>query len=90
MRWALIDFHHPFFRPLIRRIVVFCVVAIWTVVEYFGGSLGWTIFFLAAGDSFSLARFKRHCPGPKPPTRPHSPAMKADPFAGAWFRCEKE
>ncbi|MEP3439594.1 MAG: hypothetical protein ABJN75_22820 [Hoeflea sp.] len=47
MRWALIDFHHPFFRPLIRRIVVFCVVAIWTVVEYFGGSLGWTIFFLA-------------------------------------------
>ena len=47
MRWALIDFRHPFFRPVIRRIVVFCLVAVWTVVEYLGGSVGWTIFFAA-------------------------------------------
>ena len=47
MRWALIDFSHPFFRSLIRRIVVFCVVAGWTVVEFVGGSMGWGIFFAA-------------------------------------------
>ncbi len=47
MRWALIDFRHPFFRPLTRRIVIFCLVAIWTLVEFFGGSTGWVIFFAA-------------------------------------------
>lgn len=47
MRWVLIDFRHPFFRPLTRRIVVFLLVVIWTVVEFFSGSTGWLIFFLA-------------------------------------------
>ncbi|MBC7281970.1 hypothetical protein [Hoeflea sp.] len=47
MRWALVDFSHPFFNSLVRRIVIFCVVAGWTAVEFFGGSQGWTLFFLA-------------------------------------------
>jgi hypothetical protein len=47
MRWVLIDFRHPFFRPMTRRVVVFCLVAIWTVVEFFSGSQGWVIFFAA-------------------------------------------
>ncbi|MCY0094246.1 hypothetical protein [Hoeflea ulvae] len=47
MRWALIDFRHPFFRPMTRRVVIFALVAIWTVVEFFAGSQGWVIFFAA-------------------------------------------
>lgn len=47
MRWVLIDFRHPFFRPLPRRIIVFLLVVIWTVVEFFGGSMPWVVFFAA-------------------------------------------
>lgn len=47
MRWALVDFSHPFFRPMIRRIGIVGLLAVWTVVEYIGGSQGWTLFFLA-------------------------------------------
>jgi phage-related holin len=47
MRLVLIDFRQPFFRPITRRIVIFALVAIWTVVEFFVGSLGWVIFFAA-------------------------------------------
>lgn len=47
MRWALIDFRHPFFRPMARRIIVFGLVAAWTVVEFVGGSTAWGIFFAA-------------------------------------------
>ena len=47
MRWALIDFRHPFFRPMARRIVVFGVVAAWTVFEFVGGSVAWGVFFAA-------------------------------------------
>ncbi|MDF1608526.1 hypothetical protein PZ897_10095 [Hoeflea sp. YIM 152468] len=47
MRWVLIDFRHPFFRPLARRIVIFLFVVIWTVIEFFAGSHAWVVFFAA-------------------------------------------
>ena len=47
MRWALVDFGHPFYRPLARRIIIFALVLAWTVVEFFAGSTGWLLFFLA-------------------------------------------
>lgn len=47
MRWALIDFRHPFFRSRVRRIVIFAVVAGWTLVEFLGGSMPWFALFLA-------------------------------------------
>ena len=47
MRWALVDFGHPFYRPLTRRIIIFALVLAWTVVEFFSGSTGWLVFFLA-------------------------------------------
>ncbi|WP_412051571.1 hypothetical protein ACK6D9_10145 [Hoeflea sp. Naph1] len=47
MRMVLIDFRHPFFRPISRRIIVFALVVIWTGVEFFNGSVGWTVFFAA-------------------------------------------
>lgn len=47
MRWALVDFGHPFYRPLARRIIIFALVLVWTGVEFFTGSIGWMVFFLA-------------------------------------------
>ena len=47
MRWALVDFGHPFYRPLARRIIIFALVLIWTGVEFFAGSTGWMLLFLA-------------------------------------------
>ncbi|MCC0034197.1 MAG: hypothetical protein H6887_02880 [Hoeflea sp.] len=47
MRWALVDFGHPFYRPLVRRIIIFVLVVVWTGVEFFAGSTGWMLFFLA-------------------------------------------
>lgn len=47
MRWALIDFGHPFYRPLARRIIIFGLLVIWTGVEFFTGSTGWMLLFLA-------------------------------------------
>ncbi len=47
MRWALVDFAHPFYRPLTRRIIIFVLLLVWTVVEFFSGSSGWMMLFLA-------------------------------------------
>lgn len=47
MRWALVDFGHPFYRPLARRIIIFGLVVVWTGVEFFAGSTTWMLLFLA-------------------------------------------
>lgn len=47
MRWALVDFGHPFYRPLARRIIIFGFVVVWTGVEFFAGSTTWMLLFLA-------------------------------------------
>lgn len=47
MRWALIDFGHSFYRPMMRRIIIFGLLVIWTVVEVFLSSIGWVVFFAA-------------------------------------------
>jgi len=47
MRWALVDFGHAFYRPLTRRIIIFTLLLVWTGVEFFSGSTGWMVFFLA-------------------------------------------
>jgi len=47
MRWALVDFGHAFYRPLTRRIIIFALLLVWTGVEFFSGSTGWIVFFLA-------------------------------------------
>lgn len=47
MRWALVDFGHPFYRPLTRRIIIFVFLLVWTGVEFFSGSTGWMVLFLA-------------------------------------------
>ncbi|MCZ4288234.1 hypothetical protein [Hoeflea alexandrii] len=47
MRWALVDFGHPFYRPLVRRIIIFGLVVVWTGIEFFAGSTGWMLLFLA-------------------------------------------
>jgi hypothetical protein len=41
------DFEHPFFRPLWRRIAVVAACAVWTAVEYAGGSSTWALIALA-------------------------------------------
>jgi hypothetical protein len=45
MRLVLIDFRHPFFRPMTRRIVIVTLMAAWTVFEFVAGSDGWGVFF---------------------------------------------
>jgi hypothetical protein len=47
MRWALVDFGHAFYRPLTRRIIIFALLLVWTGVEFFSGSTGWLVFFVA-------------------------------------------
>lgn len=47
MRWALVDFGHPFYRPLARRIIIFVLVLAWTGLEFYNGSTGWIVFSLA-------------------------------------------
>lgn len=47
MRWALVDFGHPFYRPLARRIIIFALLVIWAGVEFYAGATGWMMLFLA-------------------------------------------
>lgn len=67
MRLVLIDFRHPFFRPVTRRVVIFALVAIWTVVEFFQGSTGWLIFFLALSAYVGWGFFLSGQPDEPPP-----------------------
>lgn len=59
MRWVLVDFGHPFYRPLVRRIIIFVLLVVWTGVEFIAGSTGWMLLFLAlsayAGWGFFLS-----------------------------------
>ncbi|PHR22918.1 MAG: hypothetical protein COA37_09290 [Hoeflea sp.] len=47
MRFALVDFGHAFYRPLTRRIIIFVLLLVWTGVEFYSGSTGWMMLFLA-------------------------------------------
>lgn len=47
MRWVLVDFGHPFYRPLARRVIIFAFIVIWAGVEFMAGSTGWLMLFLA-------------------------------------------
>ncbi|MGE6739533.1 hypothetical protein ACQKGC_04560 [Allorhizobium pseudoryzae] len=44
----LLDPHHPFFKPLWRRILTVVLPAAWGGVELYNGSTGWALLFLAA------------------------------------------
>lgn len=43
MMFKLIGLYHPFFRPLIRRILTMGVIALWGVIELYLGNTGWAI-----------------------------------------------
>lgn len=45
MRLVLVDFRHPFFKPMTRRVVIITLMAAWTVFEFVAGSDAWGIFF---------------------------------------------
>lgn len=36
--------HHPFFRPLLRRVLTMLAIAIWGIVEITAGNFGWAVF----------------------------------------------
>jgi uncharacterized membrane protein len=40
----LLGLYHPFFRPLIRRLVTMGVIAVWALVEAVLGNPGWAAF----------------------------------------------
>lgn len=40
-RAKVLDFRHPFFRPLWRKIALVAVLAIWTLIEVFAGHPVW-------------------------------------------------
>lgn len=44
-----LDPHHPFFKPLWRRILTAALPTAWGGVELYNGSTGWGIMFVAAG-----------------------------------------
>ena len=45
----LIDPHHPFYRPLWRRIAIPAACLGWAGVELSAGATGWALLFGAAG-----------------------------------------
>ncbi|WP_422373119.1 DUF3329 domain-containing protein [Hoeflea sp.] len=73
MRMVLIDFRHPFFRPMTRRIVVFAVIAAWTAFEFWMGSNAWGIFFAALGAYVGWGFFLSG-----QPDEPETPPKKDD------------
>lgn len=38
--------HHPFFRPLLRRVLTLVVIAAWGAIELISGHTGWAVFAL--------------------------------------------
>ncbi|MBP2550905.1 hypothetical protein J2858_003845 [Neorhizobium galegae] len=44
-----LDPHHPFFKPLWRRILTALLPLAWGAVELYNGSTGWGLMFLVAG-----------------------------------------
>lgn len=44
----LLDPHHPFFKPLWRRILTVALPGAWGGIEFYNGSTGWGILFAAA------------------------------------------
>lgn len=45
----MFDLDHPFFRPLIRRVVVAAIVSGWAVFEFVSGSPFFGVLFAALG-----------------------------------------
>ncbi len=45
----MIDFAHPWLRPLWRRVAVVALTAGWGLFELVSGSPGWALLFLALG-----------------------------------------
>lgn len=71
---TILDFDHPFFRPLWRRIAIVAACATWGGFEILMASVGWGIFFLGvAGLCFwgFFIRFK--------PLEPDSETSGKDP-----------
>lgn len=42
IKW--LGLHHPFFRPLLRRVLTVLAIAVWGVIEFISGNPGWAIF----------------------------------------------
>ncbi|MGJ8584185.1 MAG: hypothetical protein ACSHXD_08845 [Marinosulfonomonas sp.] len=40
----LIGLYHPFFRPLMRRLLTMAVIAAWGLLEFTLGNTGWAAF----------------------------------------------
>lgn len=51
--------HHPFFRPLIRRVLTVLVIAIWGLLEAYQENHGWALFALFLLTVCSIAFFIR-------------------------------
>lgn len=45
----ILDPHHPFFRPLWRRVLTVAIPVAWGVFELLSGAVFWALLFLAAG-----------------------------------------
>jgi hypothetical protein len=44
-RMTFLNLHHPFFRPLLARILTVGVTGGWAAVEFISGSPGWAAMF---------------------------------------------
>ncbi len=72
MRFVLVEFDAPFYRPLWRRVAVLAVVSVWSVVEFLAGSTGWGAFtaivaaYLAWGFFIAPAMKPSEPPKPEP------------------------
>jgi hypothetical protein len=67
---TLFDFHHPFYRPLWRRIAVVAVCILWGGVEFATGGTLWAVLFIGVGLVAAWQFFFQD--------RPEGPPRKAD------------
>lgn len=51
--------HHPFFRPLIRRVLTVVVIALWCAAEFYADNTGWALFALFLLTVCTIAFFIR-------------------------------
>ena len=64
-RVTILDPHHPFFRPLWRRVLTVAFPVAWGIFELVSGAVVWGLLFLLAGGyaAFEFFRASKTPPG---------------------------
>ena len=70
------DQHHPFFRPLWRRVVTVAICFVWAGVELYAGSQTWALITAAIGAYGIWIFFITYQPMDEPPGGSGGPTLR--------------